>query len=329
LDRKTPARLARALLTTLAACAALPSSLGVTSEILDRAEAALARGEAGETVELLRGRVSDSIRGSRLLGRAHAALGEHEAARKAFARAMRLDPGDLDSVVLFAEAAEKDRFFDRAIEAYRRALTMRPGNPDVLRRLAILLADLGRESEAVTALQAAAEALPEDLDLRFRLGVVELRRRRYEEAEAFFDRVLSRSGPTAAALMGRGIARARLAEARREAGSAFDAAERDLEEAARLAADDPAPSYDLGWVRELKRDRAGAESAYREALRRAADHERSLLRLARLLEERGEKAEALVLYRRAADRAGDPRIRRPLQDRIETLSRETSSRAPL
>ncbi|HKE02345.1 MAG TPA: tetratricopeptide repeat protein [Planctomycetota bacterium] len=331
MDRKTRARRALALLLLASGACASSSPMRVGSERLNRAEAALARGRAGEAISMLDGNVGDSIRGSKLLGRAYLDVGDPERARENLARALRIDPSDPETYRIYGEACERDRFFDRAIDSYRRALAVRHDDADAARRLAVLLADLGRSAEAAEALREAARLLPDDLEIRHRLGVVELERGRDEEAESAFDLVLARGGPSAPAFLGRGVARARrFVESRPASGPAdgLASAEADFLEAMRLAVDDPAPPYDLGWVRELRADRAGAEDAYRFALERDPNHLQATLRLAVLLDERRALPEALVLYRRAQAATSDPRIKKALADRVLTLERGGDPEAP-
>lgn len=325
------------LLAVGAACSSPRMLLGVSSERLDRADWALARGEVGEAISLLEGYVGESIRGSKLLGRAYLELRQYEKARESFSTVIRLDSGDAEAWEAFARACEAERYFDRAIDAYRKVLDLRPKDAASARALAFLLADLHRGPEASQALRAAATLDPEDLEVRLRLGLVELERQQLEAAEGAFDLVLSRGGPQPPALLGRGLARARSAasagaESRpgaRTKSELLAAAAQDFEAAAALATADPAPSYNLGWMREeLQRDVAGAAEAYREALRRRPDHAPSLVRLAGIERAAGRRAEALELSRRAREASADPRTQRALEKQIEDLERGSAAGAP-
>src|SRR5262245_46326898 len=155
--RKTHApQTLKGLFIVLAGCAAAKAPAGANAEVLDRADRAFARGDLGETLTLLKGNVRDSARGSILLGRAQLELGE---SRDSSARAVALDPRSLEGWRLHAEACERERFFERALESYRRVLDIQPDDPVASRQLAVLLADLGRDAEAAEALRAAARAL--------------------------------------------------------------------------------------------------------------------------------------------------------------------------
>jgi predicted Zn finger-like uncharacterized protein len=69
--------------------------------------------------------------------------------------ALRLDPGFAEASVTLADADEALGHVPEAIEMYRRALTQQPGRGEWHARLGRLLADQGREAEAITALERA------------------------------------------------------------------------------------------------------------------------------------------------------------------------------
>lgn len=309
------------------------AATGIRSQELDRAQEALDRGDVGETLGIVKGRVQDSVRGLKLLGQAHAALGEYPAAREAFARAAQLEPLDEETWLSLGSVLERERYFDRALDSYTKGLAASPKSARLARAKALLLADLARLGDAAAALRRAIEVADLDVELWLRLGAVELAREHAEDAEAAYDAAIRRSRePIGIAFAGRGLARAQRARA---ASAEADAASRpgerpatapaglaearaDLERALALDRDDPAPAYNLGWLHEdLLADPVSAEREYRAALARRADYVPALLRLAGLVERRGDKPEALALYRRALEASTDPRLTRPLRDRVE------------
>jgi superkiller protein 3 len=295
---------------------------------LNRAEDALEAGDVGTTLSLLKGRVHDSVRGLKILGRAYMALGEFGNARAAFRRAAELEPRDVSAWLAVAESAERERYFDHALDAYKKALAADVNSVEARRRLAFLLADLGRLSDAASALRLALEVAPQDVDIRLRLGAVELRRGRAEEAEAAYTAVIDGAkAPIAEAFLGRGLARTAGAQALKlDSGPAVDAAEADLTRASELARDAADGPYNLGWFKEeVRHDVQGAEASYREALRRHADHLDSILRLAVLVEARKDLDEALALYKRALELNPSPLVRPALVDRVDELSKKASS----
>ncbi|MFN0206284.1 MAG: tetratricopeptide repeat protein [Planctomycetota bacterium] len=307
-------------------CRSSRAPVGAGSDRLDAADAALSRGEVGKVIDLLKGRSQDSTRGSKLLGRAYLASGDYNNARDAFTRAVALDSKDSESWIYLAQASERDRFFERAADAYEHVLTVHPGNAEAARKYAFLLTDLGRFPDALAALRRAAELLPNDEEVRYRIGVVELTRNRNEEAEAAFHFVLQQIASHAPARMGRGLARARLAMNINNPGRRAEmlkSAEEDFNESMKAAADWAEPAYNLGWVHEeIHKNTADAEKAYREALRRNPQHINSMIRVAGLLEKRGEKAEALGFYQKILTLTSDPRVATPVQAQIEELSKK-------
>lgn len=314
-----------AVLTFLVAagCRGGGAGSGVGSDRLDRAERSLAAGNPGDVIDLLKNRVDGSIRGEKLLGRAFLETGNTTLARECFTKVTELDPADADAWMQLANSCERDRFFERAIEAYERVLKIQPTDIQAAKRHAFLLTDLHLYSDSVTSLYRAAKLAPADEEIRYKLGVVELERDHNEEAESAFDFVLKKAPSHSAALHGRGVARARLAKNQSNAqkrAELLQSAERDLEETLKLAADDAEPAYNLGWLREeVKHDPAGAESAYREALRRRKLHYNSIVRLAGILASKGEKEQAVQLYQKALSINGDPRAKSLLTKQIEQL----------
>jgi tetratricopeptide (TPR) repeat protein len=187
--------------------------------------------------------------------------------------------------------------------------------------MGFLLADLDRRADAAVTLRRALTLSPGDLDVRLRLGAVELARGRNDEAIAAYDYALEHSKePIADAFLGRGIARARLTPPK------LDLAEADLTRAAELAKDSAAPHYNLGWLREdLRKDPAAAEASYREALRRNDSHVEATIRLGGILEARHDDAAALAMYQKALTLPIAPWLRAPLRDRVDALTKSTNN----
>lgn len=321
------------LVAALALCACRSvggASTGIPSARLDEAGKALSRGDAKAVVEMLRGRVVSSIRGSKLLGEAHLALGELREAREAFSRATALDPNDTEAWMSLGNACERDRFFDRAVDAYEKIMKVQPGHVDAARRLSFLLSDLGREAEAAQALRHAAGLDRDDDEIRYRLGAVELARGFYEEAESAFQSVLNRSENHTSAIHGRGLARAHQARAQQKEprrAELLNAAEADLKRAMELSFGDPEPAYNYGWMcEELKKDRAAAAAAYRIALTSRPEHYNSLVRLASIMEAQKDYKSAYDLYQKAEKVATDPRAASKLRERMEYAASQSGGR---
>jgi len=100
------------------------------------------------------------------------------------------------------------RRFGEAIRDYERLLTLAPGDPDALARLAQLQAWTGNHDKAIVLYREAIAQQPLDLGLESDLADVLTWANRLEEAERLYEQVLARDGHHHEAL--KGLARARL-----------------------------------------------------------------------------------------------------------------------
>jgi tetratricopeptide (TPR) repeat protein len=83
-----------------------------------------------------------------LLGAARASLGDHEAARAAFAAAAEADPGDPTSLLNLARLERSLANLDRARELYAEALVVAPQSAEALNGLADVLDAQGDSARA-------------------------------------------------------------------------------------------------------------------------------------------------------------------------------------
>ena len=89
-----------------------------------------------------------------LTGRAHASLGRHAEAIEAFEKAVSLKPDDPEIRHQYASALHKGGEFEEALVEFERVLYLKPDHFFALRHKASTLTDLGREPEAYKAFQA-------------------------------------------------------------------------------------------------------------------------------------------------------------------------------
>ena len=95
--------------------------------------------------------------------------GDPAQARMALEESLRF--GDLGKThLLLGELLLEQGEFDVSLGYFRRAAELLPENADVQRELARLATSTGREEEAVTAWQAVAQNMPQDLDAHVQLG---------------------------------------------------------------------------------------------------------------------------------------------------------------
>lgn len=96
----------------------------------------------------------------------HLARGEDPATREYLIRALK-EPGDVDGALrarwatalgTFADQYQEAGQWDRAVNAYRKALELRPGNPTILRNLGVAYASAGNHRSAVQVLRQSIAA---------------------------------------------------------------------------------------------------------------------------------------------------------------------------
>ena len=100
------------------------------------------------------------------LGEAALAASEVGEARFAFTQAAYLAPHDVPQAIRAADHLASAKCFGEAEHILRRVLEREPDHKEVTVRLATLLLDTGRESQAEGMLATLAESHPRDIDLR-------------------------------------------------------------------------------------------------------------------------------------------------------------------
>jgi len=112
------------------------------------------------------------------LGRAHHTLGmsllkggKFAEAETAFAEAVQIDPGAVDTWINRGVAQKETGDFTAAEASYRQALALAPSDPIVHNNLANVLAAAGRTPEAVALYRAAVDLDPSYADAKANLGL--------------------------------------------------------------------------------------------------------------------------------------------------------------
>jgi protein O-GlcNAc transferase len=103
------------------------------------------------------------------LGAAHDRLGEKEAAKEAFRKAIELDDSYAEAYLNLGLLLADDRENDEAEKLLRAATRLKPNSHEAHGRLGILLQELGRYSEAEAELRRAIEIDPTDAIASFYL----------------------------------------------------------------------------------------------------------------------------------------------------------------
>jgi tetratricopeptide (TPR) repeat protein len=259
----------------------------------------------------------------RALGLAHKVLAD----APADARAHRL----LGDILLSRarDGGDPEASVARAIEAYRAALRIDPGDEEACRSLAELYYHTGRLEESGALLRDFQRGRPLDAALLLLLGKVDVRTGRFREAEEILGGIVARApgnleaADALAALYehqqkydeaialyegllrggaGSAYLRDRIGSLHLEAGR-YREAIRELEEGQRL---DPADSRGLlvlGRAYEGAGESEAAEARYDQLIRREPGHLEARLHRGRLLQKEGRFEEAEAGFREILDLA--------------------------
>ena len=145
---------------------------GNVQYLVNLAHALIGLGRDQEARDLLRRAVAIDPRsavGYTNLGSVELKLGNIPEALRAYAEAVRLEPGNADYQRNLA-VAEHEAEDPRAVETFRRALTIRPGDPDLLDGLGLSLLDAGDAGAAREALGRAVTGRPGNPVYRYHLA---------------------------------------------------------------------------------------------------------------------------------------------------------------
>lgn len=88
--------------------------------------------------------------------------GDHESAREKLGKLLVTQPNDVPALVTLAAAFAVEKQYDDALKMYRRAATLSPDTPSLQYKIALMLHQLGRESEAREECAAALAAAPDN-----------------------------------------------------------------------------------------------------------------------------------------------------------------------
>ena len=96
------------------------------------------------------------------LGNASFMVNDQRSLRRAASRVVSLDPRSHEGYVLWALCHRRDGQFDRALSSVNQAIERAPNDASFHALRAMILADLGRQSEAVVALRRAVQLAPDE-----------------------------------------------------------------------------------------------------------------------------------------------------------------------
>jgi arylsulfatase A-like enzyme/Tfp pilus assembly protein PilF len=213
-----------------------------------------------------------------------------QGAQQAFARALRLDPGNGLAMKYLADLSFGAGRLAEAREGYRRAIAARFRHPDAFVNLAAIAEREGRLDEAREALTQALQLNEADADAWNRLGSIEAGRGDLDAARRAFTSGIA-AEPTRAEL------HYNLALVERRAGNE-PAAEAHLKEALARNPAYPEAQYELGTGYLRARQPEAALKAYRAALAARPGYAEALFGAARAALDLGRFDEARRDYER-------------------------------
>jgi tetratricopeptide (TPR) repeat protein len=215
--------------------------------------------------------------------------GNHGAALALLWEAAGLAPQDAEIQNRLGEALDRMGALDAAIDAFRRALAVKPDFGRAANNLILTLVKAGKGPEAASRARALVAAAPEDADAHFTLGLA-LAEQDVTEAIAVFRRVLALAPRHA-------LARYNLAQVLKRADRASEA----VEELRRAIAVDPRPEayYTLGVIHWQQGEIDRAVDALKAALAADPHYADAAFTLGTVLGARGEWPAAAEALRRA------------------------------
>lgn len=199
----------------------------------------------------------DDVRILNILGSAHAQAGNLREARRAFERALEVEPHNVGAHLNLATFLSSQGDVDGAVEVLDRALALQPDYALLHERKGLLWYGAGRFAEAEAALARAWALDARNPDVAAAIGWCALQREGWRDAAHAFANACDVSLPSSDALLGLALARVHLGELdaaeaalarvpKADAGGAlFEKARAELEAARRSAPDgatDPEPA---------------------------------------------------------------------------------------
>lgn len=164
---------------------------GTPEELRKAGTAALQRRDFGTAVDLLGRSVQQDANLKDAwddLGRAYAGLNNHEEAVRSFRKQIELEPFHSRANGDLAGELQQQGKFDDAIAAYRKQVEINPGDKLTHKQLGLLLAQLNRQAEAQTELEAAVAIPPDDPEVKVALARVRPHRQFGKSGGAYEER---------------------------------------------------------------------------------------------------------------------------------------------
>jgi len=213
-------------------------------------------------------------------------------------KVLEQDPNIMDAWLTLGNWLGKTKRVEEAIEAYKKALSLKPDDEVAMLNLANAYRSRGKTDDALAALEIFKGALkvnPKNPQAWFQLATLYLDMEREQDAEDTFREALESNTKMGAAWNALGA----LAYQRRD----LDEAERLIRRGLELEPDVRTGRFNLARILEDKGRLDEAERLYREELETYPDHGRAHFNLAQIHRQRGDRKGYLVQLRRGVEQA--------------------------
>jgi tetratricopeptide (TPR) repeat protein len=225
------------------------------------------------------------------LGGAYIVKGDPGRSLEAYDRALALRPASVTALRQAAAVAERQPELERSLSYWMRARKLSPENPEILLGFGRVCLKMDLLDDAEAALTLAARQRPGEPAYQYTLAVAKVGKRQYEAAQGLLEPLLQKT-PDDAQLQ------YALGSVLYMQGKLAEAAAR-LRESLRLEPQQLASQYYLALVDRDQGHDMEAIQGLEELLRRHPDHASSCEALGGLLMNAGRYAEAERLLRRA------------------------------
>jgi tetratricopeptide (TPR) repeat protein len=246
-----------------------------------------------------------------LKGRALQATGNSPAALSSLRQALARDPKSVDTLVTIAAIEASRNEHAKSVDLLKRAYTLQPGSPAILRPLVVEGIKAGQYKTALHAAQALADANPDNLDDLYLAAAAMLEGQDYATASSIFEKYVLQRPEESKGFLGLGIAQL----AQQHYAEAAKAFERSLEIDPKLAD----AEYQLGNVADRTGAPAEAMQHFEHAVQLQPQHARALASLGEDYLQAGELQKAEAVLERSV--AADPNNYKVQYDLALTLSK--------
>ena len=226
-----------------------------------------------------------------LQGRVLQATGDPSAAVKSFEEALTRDPKSVEALLSLAAIKASDSNHADSLALLKRASTLQPESPVVLRPLIVEAIKMGEPKTATRAARALADTNPQDLDDLYLAAAAMLEGKDFVTATAVLDKYTKERPDDSKGLLGLGIAEL--------AQQHYPEARKALE---RAIQNDPAladAEYELGTVADHQGAAAEAIRHFERTIQLQPKHAEALTNLGRLYLQTGDLEKARELLERS------------------------------